>query len=72
MLQEKEHNNESIKKFKEKEIDILFSTKCSRGIDFPGDQCNSIVFTKYPNPDIKSPFWEILKKTNPGKLLGFV
>jgi hypothetical protein len=70
-LQEKEHNNESIKKFKEKEIDILFSTKCSRGIDFPGDQCNSIVFTKYPNPDIKSPFWEILKKTNPGNYWDF-
>ena len=70
-IQEKEHNNESIKKFKEKEIDILFTTKCSRGIDFPGDQCNSIIFTKYPNPDIKSPFWEILKKTNPNDYWDF-
>ncbi|NMB66863.1 DEAD/DEAH box helicase family protein [Candidatus Woesearchaeota archaeon] len=70
-IQEKEHSNESIKKFKEKEIDILFTTKCSRGIDFPGDQCNSIIFTKYPNPDIKSPFWEILKKTNPNDYWDF-
>jgi len=70
-MQEKEHSNESIKRFKEKEINILFTTKCSRGIDFPGDQCNSIVFTKYPNPDIKSPFWEILKKTNPNDYWDF-
>lgn len=54
-----------VSRFKNKEIDVLFSTKCTRGIDFPGDQCNSIIFTKYPNPDVKSPFWEILKKTNP-------
>ena len=57
--------------FKNKEIDILFSTKCTRGIDFPGEQCNSIVFTKYPNPDVKSPFWNILKKTNPDSYWDF-
>ena len=64
-MQENENGDENIKKFKDKEIDVLFSTKCTRGIDFPGDQCNSIVFTKYPNPDVKSPFWNILNKTNP-------
>ncbi len=64
-MQEKDKENESVKKFKKKQMDVLFSTKCTRGIDFPGDQCNSIVFTKYPNPDVKSPFWKILKKTNP-------
>jgi len=64
-IQEGENTDKNIQRFKKQEIDILFSTKCTRGIDFPGEQCNSIVFTKYPNPDVKSPFWNILKKTNP-------
>ena len=64
-MQENENGDDNINKFKRKEIDILFSTKCTRGIDFPGEQCNSIIFTKYPNPDVKSPFWNILNKTNP-------
>jgi Rad3-related DNA helicase len=64
-MQENENSDDNIKKFKRKEIDVLFSTKCTRGIDFPGEQCNSIIFTKYPNPDVKSPFWNILNKTNP-------
>jgi Rad3-related DNA helicase len=34
-------------------------------MDFPGEQCRSIIFTKYPNPDIKDPFWRILEKTRP-------
>ncbi len=38
--------------FKEKKIDILFTTKCNRGIDFPGDTCNSIVITRFPYPNI--------------------
>ncbi|OGJ13087.1 hypothetical protein A3K82_03550 [Candidatus Pacearchaeota archaeon RBG_19FT_COMBO_34_9] len=60
-----------VSSFKNKEVDVLFSTKCTRGIDFPGEQCNSIVFTKYPNPDVKSPFWNILKKTNPNSYWDF-
>ncbi len=60
-----------VSRFKNKEIDVLFSTKCTRGVDFPGDQCNSIIFTKYPNPDVKSPFWNILKKTNPDSYWDF-
>ncbi len=64
-------NNREVSRFKNKEIDVLFSTKCTRGIDFPGEQCNSIVFTKYPNPDVKSPFWNILKKTNPNSYWDF-
>jgi Rad3-related DNA helicase len=64
-MQENEKGDDNVKKFKRKEIDVLFSTKCTRGIDFPGEQCNSIIFTKYPNPDVKSPFWNILNKTNP-------
>src|SRR4030042_889135 len=60
-----------VSSFKNKEVDVLFSTKCTRGIDFPGEQCNSIVFTKYPNPDVKSPFWNILQKTNPNSYWDF-
>jgi len=52
------------REFKDKKIDVLFTTKCSRGVDFPGEQCNSIVFTKFPNPDANSIFWKILKKTH--------
>jgi len=60
-----------INRFKNKEIDRIFSTKCSRGIDFPGDICNSILFTKYPNPNINSIFWKILKKTHPNDFWNF-
>jgi Rad3-related DNA helicase len=52
-------------KFKGKDIDVLFSTRASRGIDFPGGQCNSIIFTKYPNPNVQDAFWKILNKTHP-------
>lgn len=70
-IQENDKTDEHVKKFKKKEIDVLFSTKCTRGIDFPGEQCNSIIFTKYPNPDVKSPFWNILKRTNPDNYWDF-
>ncbi len=68
---QKDKTGGDVSRFKNKEIDILFSTKCTRGIDFPGEQCNSIIFTKYPNPDVKSPFWNILKKTNPNSYWDF-
>ena len=42
----------------------LFSTKCSRGVDFPGETCNSIVFTKYPNPNVSDTFWKVLQQTH--------
>ncbi len=63
--QAEDKNGETILKFKAKLIDILFTTKCSRGVDFPGDICNSIIFTKYPNPNIQDTFWKILKMTHP-------
>jgi Rad3-related DNA helicase len=63
--QEGDKMGEEVNKFKRGITEVLFSTRCTRGIDFPGEQCNSIIFTKYPNPDVKSPFWNILKKTNP-------
>ncbi|MEK6873348.1 MAG: LAGLIDADG family homing endonuclease [Nanoarchaeota archaeon] len=56
--------DDEIEKFKNKEIDVLFTTKCARGVDFPDDQCRSIVFTKYPNPNARDIFWKILAKTH--------
>jgi len=56
---------ERVKEFKKGGTDILFSTRVSRGIDFPGGECNSIVFTKYPNPNVEDAFWKILMKTKP-------
>jgi len=54
-----------IQEFKEGRNDTLFSTRCARGVDFPGDQCRSIIFTKYPNPNVQDAFWRILNKTQP-------
>jgi Rad3-related DNA helicase len=54
-----------IKSFKNKEMDVLFTTKCNRGIDFPGEICNSIIITRFPYPNISSLFWKILRKTKP-------
>ena len=64
-FQQKDREGNAIEEFKKGEIKVLFSTKVSRGIDFPGEQCNSIVFTKYPNPNVKDAFWNILYKTKP-------
>lgn len=64
-LQKKDKRGKAIQQFKEGEFDVLFSTRSGRGIDFPGEQCNSIVFTKYPNPNVKDAFWKILQRTNP-------
>jgi Rad3-related DNA helicase len=60
-----------IKQFKEGKMEILFSTKCSRGVDFPGDECRSIIFTKFPNPNVQDAFWKILSRTNPQKYWSF-
>jgi Rad3-related DNA helicase len=54
-----------VDEFKKAKVDVLFSTRCSRGIDFPGEECNSIVFTKYPNPNVRDVFWRILHNTRP-------
>lgn len=62
----KDKTGENLNDFKKGRKDILFSTRDSRGVDFPGEQCRSIIFTKYPNPNVKDPFWKILMKTSPG------
>ncbi|MFQ5532184.1 MAG: helicase C-terminal domain-containing protein, partial [Candidatus Nanoarchaeia archaeon] len=64
-LQAEDKEGKIVNRFKKGQIDVLFSTRCARGIDFPGSQCNSIIFTKYPNPDIQDAFWKILKQTKP-------
>lgn len=51
--------------FKEGKTKVLFTTRCARGVDFPGDECRSIIFTKYPNPNIQDSFWKVLKETKP-------
>lgn len=51
--------------FKSRKTNILFTTKCARGIDFPGDICNSLVFTKFPNPNPREAFWKVLQQTHP-------
>jgi len=63
-LQINDKTGRMISLFKSKMSDALFTTKCSRGVDFPGDICNSIIFTKYPNPNVRGVFWKILQKTH--------
>jgi Rad3-related DNA helicase len=57
--------------FKNKKTEFLFTTKCNRGIDFPGDICNSIVITRFPYPNISELFWRILKKNKPAYFMSF-
>lgn len=70
-----EQNNDKdgkiLSEFKEGRINVLFSTRASRGVDFPGEQCNSIIFTKYPNPNVQDAFWKILSKTRPNHYWNF-
>jgi len=73
-LREEQKNDGSgkiIKEFKLGGRDILFSTRDSRGVDFPGNECRSIVFTKFPNPNAQDSFWKILMKTKPSSYWSF-
>jgi putative RecB family exonuclease len=73
-LMQKQKNDpfgQMIKDFKQGKSKILFTTKCNRGIDFPGETCNSIIITKFPYPNISDIFWKILKKTNPQHFMSF-
>ncbi|MBS3088468.1 hypothetical protein J4402_01675 [Candidatus Pacearchaeota archaeon] len=63
-LQSDDKTGERISKFKRGLFEELFTTKCSRGIDFPGTTCNSVVFTKYPNPNVNDIFWKVLQRTH--------
>jgi len=70
-VQDKDKTGEGIKKFKSGGIGVLFSTRCARGVDFPGEECNSIIFTKYPNPNVQDAFWKILMRTKPHQYWDF-
>jgi len=65
MLQNEDKTGMQISLFKQGMNSTLFSTKCSRGVDFPGNMCNSIIFTKYPNPNVGDPFWKVLQMKHP-------
>jgi|SRR3989344_2054850 len=69
--QEEDKLGRNIIDFKNKKIDILFTTKCTRGIDFPGDTCNSIIISRFPYPDISSIFWKTLKNVHPQSFMPF-
>jgi Rad3-related DNA helicase len=71
LLELQKGGNTNIDEFTSKESDILFSTKCARGVDFAGDTCNSIIVTKFPYPNIQGLFWKILKQEQPDKFMQF-
>jgi len=54
-----------VMEFKSGKSDVLFTTRCNRGIDFPFETCNSVVITKFPYPNTQGLFWRILKKNKP-------
>jgi len=70
-MQTEDKTGKLVREFKNGERNVLFSTRDSRGVDFPGDQCRSIVFTKYPNPNVQNSFWKILMKTKPHQYWNF-
>lgn len=70
-LQKNDKNGVQISLFKSGVNEVLFSTKCARGVDFPGESCNSVIFTKYPNPNVKDIFWKVLQKTHPDEYWDF-
>ncbi len=71
LIELQSRGNSLIKKFTNGKVDILFTTKCSRGVDFAGNKCNSIIITKFPYPNIQGLFWKILKKEKPEKFMEF-
>ncbi|MEK6914019.1 MAG: helicase C-terminal domain-containing protein [Nanoarchaeota archaeon] len=60
-----------IQEFKEGKFQRLYTTKCNRGIDFPGELCNSIIISRFPYPNISSLFWKILRKKDPNNFMNF-
>lgn len=64
-IQSKKNSYTLVDDFKKGKMDVLYSTVCNRGADFPGETCNSIILTKYPYPAVNSIFWKVLKKTRP-------
>jgi len=71
LLELQSMGNSAVDEFSNGFRKVLFTTKCSRGVDFPGDKCNSIVITRFPYPNISGLFWKILKKEQPEKFMEF-
>ncbi len=63
--QYKDKLGRNVTQFKKGVSNCLYSTRATRGLDFPGETCNSIIFTKYPYPNINSIFWKVLRRTHP-------
>ena len=63
--QREDREGKLVRDFKSGKIDILFTTRCNRGVDFPFETCNSVIITKFPYPNTQSLFWRILKKNKP-------
>ncbi len=70
-LQKHDKTGKLLSLFKAKLQDVLFTTKGARGVDFPGDLCNSVVFTKYPHAYAKDIFWVVLKELHPENFWSF-
>ena len=70
-LQDKYKKGELLEWFKEGKLKVLYSTKCNRGVDLPGEMCRSIVFTKYPFPSMSSLFWKVLREAKPEYFMDF-
>jgi Rad3-related DNA helicase len=64
-MQKSDKEGKLVLDFKEGRTKVLFTTRCSRGIDFPFETCNSTIITKFPYPNTQSLFWRILKKHKP-------
>lgn len=70
-LQTDDKTGRAVALFKQGLSDVLYSTKCSRGVDFPGDICRAMIFTKYPNPNVRGTFWKVLERTHPSYFWDF-
>lgn len=70
-IQNEDNTGKLIEEFKSGKKDVLFSTRAARGVDFPGEECNSVVFTKYPNPNVQNAFWKILNQIKPEQYWSF-
>lgn len=62
--QQSDRDGKTVTEFKRGIRTILFTTKCARGVDFPGKMCNSVIFTKFPNPNPNETFWKVLQRTH--------
>lgn len=69
--QKEDKNGNLVYDFKHGKTNILFTTRCNRGIDFPFETCNSVIITKFPYPNTQSLFWRVLKKNKPNMFWDF-